>query len=502
MNENTRLLSVFSAAVLFVFLFHRQAVGLNLMFFEITLLSWLAATGQFRLTGKYAYTAGIGVIITSAAVVTTYSTFSLVANFLTLFVFVGLIIYPEAKSLLNSFWLSFFNLVPSQFSFLRTILKIRFKKQSLGNYVYQWRIFLIPAFIVTVFILIYQASNPVFDDMVSRAGIFLNDIFIDLFRNFDTLIIFTFTLGLIISNFILFRKREERIIKSDANSDEQLYRGKNKKRKAGLGLKREHKAAIFLLTILNLLLLVINVIDVNWVWFNFSWNGQYLKQFVHEGTYLLILSIFISIGLVLYFFRNNLNFFSRNKLLKYLCYAWLVQNAVLTVSVAIRNFRYIDFFSLAYKRIWVLIFLALVLYGLYTVLVKVKYRKSAFYLFKSNTYAIIVVLIFFSVFDWDNIIAKYNFKHSDRAFLHLDYLATLSDQALPYLDKPLDELVKTDKIQKEKFRFEEKYMSPQEYHTIIERRKESFKEKWEAKRFLSWNLPEYLAYKKLFSATK
>src|SRR5262245_42490348 len=169
MNGNTRLLSVLTAAALFVFLFHRQAIGLNLLFFEFILLSWLVATKQFRFNGRYAITAGIGIIITSVAVVTTYSTFAFVANFLTLFFFVGIMIYHEVKSLLNSLWLSLYNMLSSQLNFLRAVAKVKFKKQSLGSYVYQWKIFLVPAAIVILFVIIYQASNPVFDKMVTSA---------------------------------------------------------------------------------------------------------------------------------------------------------------------------------------------------------------------------------------------------------------------------------------------------------------------------------------------
>jgi hypothetical protein len=233
-------------------------------------------------------------------------------------------------------------------------------------------------------------------------------------------------------------------------------------------------------------------------WFNFEWEGQYLKQFVHEGTYLLILSIIISIILVLYYFRGNLNFYRKNKLLKYLSYIWLIQNAILAISVAIRNFWYINYFALAYKRIGVIIFLALTIYGLYTVVVKVWKRKSAFYLFKVNSFALLIVLVVSSVFNWDVIIARYNFKNSDKSFLHLDYMATLSDRALPYLDKSLYDLMVIDQLQKEKFPFEEKFLTPEEYHVIIEDRKKEFKNKWGEKGFLSWNYQEYLAYRKLF----
>lgn len=250
------------------------------------------------------------------------------------------------------------------------------------------------------------------------------------------------------------------------------------------------------------MILSMNVIDINWVWFNFEWEGQYLKQFVHEGTYLLILSILISGVLVLYYFRRNLNFYRNNNLLKYLSYIWLAQNGVLAVSVAIRNFWYINYFALAYKRIGVIIFLVLTIYGLYTVYRKVRERKSAFYLFKTNAYALLVVLIISSLMNWDSTIAKYNFKNSNTSFLHLDYLATLSDKSLPYLDKTLPELKQIEAVQNEKFPFEQKFMTSEEYFSIIQNRKRRFIDKWEAKSILSWNLPEYSAYKKLTSAGK
>ena len=205
-------------------------------------------------------------------------------------------------------------------------------------------------------------------------------------------------------------------------------------------LKNEYKAGIFLLIVLNILILILNLIDINWVWFNFKWEGQFLKQFVHEGTYLLILSILISIGLVLFFFRENLNFYSKNRTLKYLSYVWIIQNGILTISVAIRNFYYINYFSLAYKRIGVLLFLILTLYGLYTVFNKVKNKKSNFYLFQYNFSALFILLIVSSIVNWDKVIANYNFKHANKSFLELNYLADFSDKTLPYLDKPLHEL--------------------------------------------------------------
>ncbi|MCC5916325.1 MAG: DUF4173 domain-containing protein [Cryomorphaceae bacterium] len=348
-------------------------------------------------------------------------------------------------------------------------------------------------------ILGYRRSNPVFDKIVANTAMFLQENIIYPFKDFDFSLIMTFLICLFISVFIFMRTANQQIIEIDENTIDELERKKkieNQGQKIN-ALKNEYMAGVFLFAVLNLIILVLNYTDIRWVWFGFEWEGQYLKQFVHEGTYLLILSIITSIVLVLYYFRGNLNFYSNNKLLKYLSIIWLFQNGILSISVAIRNFWYISYFALAYKRIGVFIFLILTLYGLYTVFIKVQQKKSAFYLVKRNTFAILLVLIFSSLFNWDTIIAKYNFAHSDRSFLHLDYMSNLSDKSLPYLDKPLKELKYIDSIQKEKFPFEQEFMTPEEYVKIIDERKRIFAMKWESKSILSWNLPEYRAYQKL-----
>jgi len=133
--------------------------------------------------------------------------------------------------------------------------------------------------------------------------------------------------------------------------------------------------------------------------------------------------------------KGKINYLNSNKALRYLAYAWLAQNAILTISVGIRNFWYINFFSLAYLRIGVMFFLLLTLYSIYTVFVKIKDRKTTYFLFRKNSLAAYILLIVMAFFNWDIIIAKYNFNHSETAFVHFDFLANLSHNALPYLEK-------------------------------------------------------------------
>jgi len=501
MNRRSNILIISISAILFTLLFHNQTLGLNVLFFELIILIWLFFTKQFRFIGKNQISCSVGLIITMFSTVFVYSAYAFFVNFLLLFLFVGIMIYPDTQSLINTFRLSFSNFFNSQRFFFRALTASKLRNYKITAYLWRFRIFIIPVLIIILFLILYSHSNPVFNHLLQNIGLFFNNYLGFIFDNMDITILFTMIIGLIISIFILYRTTDQQIIETDKNSSKTLLRIKRKVRKPFTlnALRNEMKAAIFLLLILNAILIVLNAIDIYWVWFNFEWNGLTLKQFVHEGTYLLILSIITSMIVVLYFFRNNLNFYNNNRLLKYLSYIWLAQNAILAISVGIRNYWYIYYFSLAYKRIGVIIFLLLCLYGLYTVLIKVKNKKSDFYLFTANTYAFILVLVITSIINWDCIIAKYNFENSKRSFVHFDFLSELSDKSLPYLDKSLPELTQIDSLQKKRFPSEPMYyMTSENYYQKIKIRKKSFQMNWESKSFLSWNLPEYLAYKKLF----
>ena len=212
---------------------------------------------------------------------------------------------------------------------------------------------------------------------------------------------------------------------------------KRNKRKAEFPLatlRQEYKIAIMLFASLNVLLFFNNCVDVNWIWFNFELTeGLNLKQFVHEGTYLLIFSILLAMGIVLYYFRGNLNFFSQNGLLKRLAYAWVFQNAILVISVGLRNYHYIAYHGLAYKRIGVIFFLLLTLFGLATLFIKIKDRKSTFFLLRINSWAVFGVILWLSLINWDSYIARYNLTASYPAAVDTEFLLSLSDKTLPIL---------------------------------------------------------------------
>ncbi len=111
---------------------------------------------------------------------------------------------------------------------------------------------------------------------------------------------------------------------------------------------------------------------------------------------------------LLAFFYRNLNFFPDNHLLKQLAYIWIAQNAVLALSVGIRNWHYLVQYGLTHRRIGVLVFLALVLYGLWTVYGKIAQRRSMFFLLQKNAWSLFVCLLLLATVNWDLVITRYN----------------------------------------------------------------------------------------------
>jgi uncharacterized protein DUF4153 len=488
-------------AVIFTLLFHNQDLGLNLLIIETAALLWLAFTKQIDFRNRNHLIFGSGFFITALAVVLVFSDYAVSMNLLALFIFVGILIYPQARSLVSSAKLSFFNILYAQIRFIDGFFKSKSGRGKVAKVLWKSRIFLVPIVIIAAFISIYRSSNPVFDKLVSAIFTSIGDFFDMLSIRLDFTLIFTFLPGLLLCNYFFIRNTNGQVIKDDVNAPDVVVRMKRRLYSRGLttGLKGELRAGVFLLLALNALLLVVNSIDVYWVWFNFSWNGDFLKQFVHEGTYLLLLSIVCSILLVLYFFRGNLNFYSANRFIKGLCVLWIAQNAILTISVGVRNFHYIRYFALAYKRIALIIFLVFVIYWLYTVALKVLQQKSAFYLIRANLFVLYILFISAAVFNWDEIIVSYNFRNYKESFVDLDYNSDFSDKVLPELDKTEAELSEIEKIQQTKFHFDMELMPVNIFHYKMERRKKEFIHKWESKSILSWNYPESEAYNKLKS---
>ncbi len=496
--KKTQILTGISILV-FTLLFHKESIGLNLLLFELFYVATLWISDKIIFKNKKTLAIISIFLISAISNVLVYSDFSYWVHTLSILITLGYFIQPEVQTIWLAIGFAVSSIPLSLSTFFRSLNPLTWFNYKGNTILRNTIVFILPSIIILIFVIIYSASNPLFNHLVSEPMEWLSRLANWIIRKMDLPIIETLFWGTFISIIIMTKHAFSGLNTKIESEPDLLKRTKPIWRIAHSmnGLNNELKMGLVLFVGLNLVLLVLNLIDIYWVWFNFEWHGQYLKQFVHQGTYLLILSVLISVGLVIYFFRKNLNFYSKSQLLKTLTYVWIAQNAILIISVAIRNIHYINYFNLAYKRIGVFIFLIATLYLLYTVFLKVKKPYSNYYLWRVNGQFIYLLLVFSALFNWDIIIAKYNFNHSDSALVHLNFMVDLSDKALPYLDKSPEYLKKMEKIQEANMPQEEYFIDTETYQQSIENRKAWFIKKWEKKGILSWNWPEYKAYQML-----
>ncbi len=298
--------------------------------------------------------------------------------------------------------------------------------------------------------------------------------------------------GLFLAAAFLCQQPIVRILSRDAAASDVMIRrrsGGNSFRMPDL--KKEYLTMVLLLVLLNVLILVLNIIDLDWVWLHYRWDGGELKEFVHEGTYLLIVAILFSCAIALHIFRNNLNHFSGNKRLKQLTYLWIGQNIFMALSVAMRTWRYIEHFNLAHLRIGLLYFLLAAIVFMVFILIKIRCAKSGFYLIRKTMAAGFLIAFMLCPFDWDRLIVRYNFAHSDSGFVHKDWTMTLSDKTLPIIGEHLDFM--QGQIDSNSWHSGK----ADNYNGLYRQRVSGFLHNYEQKHWLSLSYAEYDAYRRL-----
>ena len=502
MKKTHLLILALVTAVLFVVLFYKKSLGINLLLFQavmIPVMLYVNRPVKFNLlTSSILFATGLSAIF--AVVVNT--SWGIVVNFLLLFCLGYVLAFPKGKSFFHAACGTFLRCFLAQISMFTSHPEEKTNSNSgspLKRKLYKFFFFFfIPVCILLFFFLLYLTSSSIFFKSVQP---FLNKI-ADLFSNVKFSLFFCFILGLIVVNPLLMRTKKLPIYEHDLSSSNHLKRIRKKHFFSfrATALKTQNITGVVLLFMLNALILCFNYIDITNIWIGFEWNGTFLKEFVHEGTWILLFSVFISAIIALYFFNNNLNFYSKNKLLKRLTVLWIVQNLIMTISVVIRNLYYINHFGLAYKRIAVLFFLILVAIGLVTIIIKVLKIKSSYFLWRVNGFSLLVVLTVSALFNWDVMIAKYNFAHYNRSLIEYRFMYKLSDAALPYTTKTLEQLADINAVQIKTMPFDisQSYLwSYQEYYERINKKRDDFLSDYTSRKFLEWNLPDYLAFKRL-----
>ncbi|MBL7964700.1 MAG: DUF4173 domain-containing protein [Flavobacteriales bacterium] len=491
-QSRSTLIIVLLMAVIFDRLFYQMSLGLNLAFFSfLIVMLTLYRIGWKDLT-RPARWAMTGALLAAAMVVVHNSIIAPIMTVLALLAFSAL----AHERALRSLPFAIASLLSNYLSLPMAVLNGTgdlIPQRGVARSSWRWaRLCVIPIVVLALFFQLYRVGNPKFDHLTAGFLDGLWDAIAQLFEFVFTPRMLFFLFGLFACAGLLFRFAPDLVAQWENGFSDSMRRMRARRPHwlAPLAmdpLERERRRGVVLLALVNALLLMVNLIDIEWVWIGFEVpDGFSLKQFVHEGTWALIFSILLSMMVVLWFFRGNQNFYWRNVWLKRLALMWVAQNAVLAVSVFLRNWHYISFHGLAYKRIGVIVFLALVVVGLVTLFMKVKGQRSFYYLVRVNTWAAFAVLIGLTTVDWDSFIVRVNLEHSNPGEIDIDNYLAMSDKVLPLLYTDLDLVERQMARHKHnRVRWVES-LDPEEFRRALDRKRDAFLTRHTAQYWQEW----------------
>lgn len=503
LQARSGFLIVFLTAFILDRLCFRMALGLNALLFTSLISVFLMHRFGWRTLSGAAKWTMIGGLIAAFMLVVQNSLISTVATLFSLLLFSALALESRMRSLPFGMAQAISNFLALPMAILNGAGEV-VPERSAARSGWRWaRLSLLPIVVLAVFFQLYRIGNPRFEHLTAGLLDGLWDVLSRLIEALFTAHTMFFLFALFLSAGLLYRFAPTFFVELEQTCSDAMQRIRRKRPHwlaplAMNALDRERRRGMLLLILVNALLLVVNAIDIDWVWFGFEVpEGFNLKQFVHEGTWVLIISILLSMLVVLYLFRGNQNFHPRAHWLRRMALMWVAQNLVLGISVFLRNWHYISFHGLAYKRIGVIVFLILVVIGLATLFLKVRHRRSLYYLARANALAAFVLMIALSTVDWDSLIVRVNLQHSNPGEIDIDNYLAMSDKVLPLLYANL-ELVERqmERHRGNRVRWVEN-LDPSAFRDALDSKRDAFMARYRAQHWQEWNWADERTFREL-----
>ncbi len=435
-NRLLKLSILLVTIILYNTLFWQQQAGINLFLFNLILISLSIFQSRESLNNRETLTAITLMIISGSMVVLYNSGWSIFMHIVFTILSLGLLKQSELRHVFDGFIGFFASYFTSPMIWIRKARGYSKKDSRFSRFYSFLKLGIIPLVLFGLFFIIYRNASPKFEELTQTLWNYLSQLLGHI--SFGKAFFLLFGASLI--SFALFKSQI--VLFPFTSSEEKLSRKKRiiqtqvfpSKENLLSELLNEYKIGVLVFAVLNLLLLAVNILDINWIWIDFEVPAEFnLKQFVHEGTFLLIFSILLSIAIFLYFFRGSLNFYPKNKWLLILGISWIAQNMILAISVFLRNYHYIDYHGLAGGRIGVITFIVFTFFGLLTLILKVKKLKTFAYLIRLNSWFILVTLGLMCCLNWDRHIVHYNLSHQNPEEIDVDYYLKLSPSVYPII---------------------------------------------------------------------
>lgn len=218
-----------------------------------------------------------------------------------------------------------------------------------------------------------------------------------------------------------------------------------------LDLDAERTSGVISFICLNILL-VFFIITYNYEQFyEVSKTPVQLSEETHERVNAVIMSIVMAVMVIMFYFKSGFNFDPKAKLMKMLARIWIILNAILVLSAALKNYEYIITYGFTYKRLGVFAFLLLALIGLALTFIKIQKQKRNAFLFNGMTWYFYGTILACSYVNWGGIITSQNMKRKDFAVnYHLEQISFSERRLLKYADEKKDLQLKKKILEKVK----------------------------------------------------
>lgn len=483
---------LFFAVIAYSCLFYNQTPGINYLILNLLLICFAGVINPEIIKKFHWQIASSGAIISALMIVLHNSELAVFANITSLILVVGISYNPQTSLYVSALHGLMSLIVPFFSNINQYLVDLSNPKIPKRKGLFSLKtasIYVIPLTITLIFYALYASADPIFGNLIKmpKFHIPLN------------LVVFTFVGWVILSGFFYPTGNGSLVIWDNQKTD-ILSRIKNKIKRTFemTALKLEHKRGVIMLVMLNVLLLFFNIFDLSFILSGKKLpEGVDYSQYVHNGVNTLIFSILLAIGIILYYFRANQNFYKNNQWLLRLTYLWILQNGLLLFGIIHKNQIYINEYGLTYKRIGVYVYLLLMCAGLLTTFWKVKYLKSVWFLLRKNTLIIYIVLIISCLINWDRLISQNQIN--DAKNIDVIYLTNLSDTVLPELQSLLNNKRVNLNVQIKDYTQENNSTERYNYGStpiisqrqFIENQLKNFKENYQNKDWQSWNYDDF-----------
>ncbi len=414
------------ASVCYTFLLYQQGIGVNVLLLNLVLLPSLLLSNKHYLKNKHTLLFASGALISAVFAFVNGHFLTVIANIFSL-TFLSISINLKQQTILTSLFHVCYSYLTSLAQIIRRAKSKYFHESPANNHLRKKVVIYLSSIVVlAVFVTLYQASNITFRYFIEQFNLKFLSFNLLFFYSISFVLMYAFFRPRILAVLSIYERTLPLNI-SPSNFDSYTFLGNE------IEEETEFKTGVVMLGLLNALLLLVNILDLQ-----FLFNATSLPinityaEFVHQGIFSLILSIIIAIAIIIWYFRGTQNF-AKQKTLKTLAYIWIAQNAIMLLSAAYKNNLYINEYSLTYKRIGVYVFLLCTLAGLLFTAIKLISKRSNFYLLKTNSMCWYLILVLSVPFSWDKTIAEFNIAQAEHKHNapDLDYLYSLSYQALP-----------------------------------------------------------------------